>query len=704
MKLRIWLIITSLLVSMSPLVAQDITPVPYNWDTAGFTFLYPAEWDAPVPSGSRLELAEALAEVPEIRPPGVPVLTLSLLTDDSDRFELLLNALTALDIVPGEPTPVTMLGGDAQEISGTSTSGGLIGIGRVAITEDGQVLLLVGRAPAEQAERFRSIYDLVASSLTFSGDPAPPVINDEEPPTSEGLPSTDEITLNPDESPLPEINSTGVYGVEWRTLSSFDEGEEAFINLINLAYAPTGMVYSYDFDLGLIQFDAQTGAVQGIFPNENILEPTAITADAAGTVYVSDISCACVYRFTPGSGWNDQPITGFSENSPESIAVTASGILYGTTESEDGLIAVSMVQNGAVISTISLPEEIFIQPKLALDPAGRVLALAEDSSVFSLENNSATLLHMLNVQASIMLGFSVTSEGYFALLTEDQGLIVVDAQGGLIDQPAQIVAQRPQPGQVVFPSGLAAGPDGTLYIADSDGEFGAVTAFRPGAAAPLAQSTVIALDMSVQGLLDENTPEQSWTFDASAGQQITISAIDDGDGSLNPALRLLNPAGVEEAFNDNQADIFLIFPTDAQIVNHLIAETGTYTIVVERINGSGFFRMGLRETQALTLANGTASVTGTLDDLFALDLWEIQGEAGQVFTFTMTANSDEMDTSLRLVGPDGVVLAENNDAEDETLGLNAQIVSFTLPDSGLYIIEASRFSGSGSYQLAVTSG
>src|SRR5690606_11403726 len=94
---------------------------------------------------------------------------------------------------------------------------------------------------------------------------------------------------------------------------------------------------------------------------------------------------------------------------------------------------------------------------------------------------------------------------------------------------------------------------------------------------------------------------------------------------------------------------------------------------------------------------------GELEAAFSDALWEFNGTAGQVVTITLEATNGDLDPLLRLIGPDGSTIAENDDAEDSALGTSAQVVGLSLPADGLYRLLATRFDGAGSYRLTVVS-
>lgn len=79
------------------------------------------------------------------------------------------------------------------------------------------------------------------------------------------------------------------------------------------------------------------------------------------------------------------------------------------------------------------------------------------------------------------------------------------------------------------------------------------------------------------------------------------------------------------------------------------------------------------------------------------DLWQFEGEAGQVVTITM--QSDELDAAIGLFDPDDEYLAEDDDGGGES---NARIDAYVLPVSGAYTIYAVSSDGQpGAYNLTL---
>jgi hypothetical protein len=673
------LALTALLLTGGLAAAQDSDYLPFAWEAADLSLLYPAAWEAPVPAERDgalvLTLAQSLAALTDARPPEIPAITLTLLpAAGSDLAAGLLNALDTLGITAdGDPLPALLLGQeDALAADGLSADGALYGLGRAAALPDGQVLVMTGRAGADQRDLLRTVFNRVADSvalgaLTFD---APPV-----------------------------------YGVAWHTQRSLADGPDAFLNLTGLAFVD-GALYTYERDLGLVRLDALTGAVEAVTSNAAVTAPAALAAAPDGTVYVADTVCGCIVPLLPGGDWGD-PVGGglFESGSPLSLAVTPDGTLYATSAAANS-VTVKILRDGAPAGDVRLPEGVFEQPLLAAGPDGAPLALTQYGAVIDL--NTGDVRAQLGAVPPLLTGFAVTPEGWYALATPDQGLFVLSADGVPLAQPGRIVPAFPFPGELVRPVGLAAGPEGVLFAADSDGSFGAVTAFSTAIVAGRVGTTALTPGLAGRGTLDEYTRQQAWTYAGTAGERISIFAADASEtGQLLPAVRLLTPEGREVAaasyagFDPENPVLDALLYFGAQIADYALESDGVYIIVVERVEGAGVYTIGVSLTRSFALADGAAALAGDLSAAFPVDRWQFEGVGGQTVTLTMRPVSGTLDPQVRLVGPDGVLLAENDDAADPALGSSAQIARVTLAQTGTYTVEAARFTGAGGYELAI---
>jgi hypothetical protein len=76
---------------------------------------------------------------------------------------------------------------------------------------------------------------------------------------------------------------------------------------------------------------------------------------------------------------------------------------------------------------------------------------------------------------------------------------------------------------------------------------------------------------------------------------------------------------------------------------------------------------------------------GEITDLFAVHNWTFTGTAGQTVTIQgNAAGGDATDPRINLLGPDGALLAGDDDNGQDS---NALISSFTLPANGQYTIQ-----------------
>ncbi len=693
-----WLMI-ALLGLIAPLNAQDT--LPYEWDTVNISLRYPASWNAPLPGEQNgqpvLELAQVLVDTPaDVRPPAIPIITLTYFPAsapaDGNLLPFLYAALQNLAVdTPDEPVESDFLGAAAPRLTGTSGDGQFFGVGQVTLVGSGDVLLITGRAVNAQRADFIPVFDALVSSVNARGG---------------------------ETTPEPETDAdTPVYGVLWHVQRTQADGAESLLNLVGLALGPNNRLYTYERDLGMVQVDAASGSLVSITPNSNITDPADLAVSSDGTVYVADPTCGCIFSLNPESGWLDQPegeepfdpvtnpgvISGFAEGMPTNLAVGAGDQLYAVDLTSASTLTIQVIENGSFTREIILDASLFDPPLLSATPSGSVYVLTRFGELLELSGSEAVSLNTLDPIADSLVDLAVTPEGNLVIATSNEGILVVTPAGEFVDQPGSVVPGFPLPGEMVAPAGVAVDTGGRLYFADSDGTFGALTALSLEVAPTRLGAASLIPDLGVQGVLDARTTQQQWTYPGTAGERVTITAVDNtGLGTLDLRLRLLAPDGTEIAFNDDHTNPDMANFTDAQIVDMALPSSGEYLIVVEQVEGDGTYGLGLSLTRVLTFdSGGVARAEGVLGGELPLNIWEFSGSAAQNYTITLAAENEELDPLLRVFGPDGALIAENDDAEDSTLGRDAQVAGVNLPADGVYRIEAARFDGSGSYTLTI---
>lgn len=685
MSRLLMLCFAALLVLPPITLAQDTTEdfTLYGWESGDLALRYPATWEAPaaglLDGREALLLAPINAATPAQRPPENPYIHLVIVPDVSDvtnLYALLEARLRADGILAQGPLPAALLGASAFATRGSNPDALLYGMGRVLRYTDEQALLIYGRVAAEEQAAFATTFNAVADSL---------------------VPGATSVAGSPD------------YGVLWHTERFATDGPEAFVAIGALALHEDG-VYIADAVVGVVQLAEDTGQVQAIIPFEDFsVSPQAMVIAPDGSIYVADTVCQCV-RVWQNGAWRAS-LGGFGFDAPQSLALTPDGTLYATDSHDAGVF----VRAFALDARTPAAQQPFAaaqttQPHLAVDSAGRLLALATDGVLYRLadevnqadqENAEFAPIAELAIAPPEVNALAVDAEGNLLLATARQGVMRLDASGVVRNRIGRIVPGFPLPGELVSPQGVAVDAQGTVYWADSDGVFGNVTAMSLAVQPGRVGRMQLRAGLPVGGTLDAALPQQAWVFSAEVGQRVVLTAQAATDTpELDVSLRLQTQDGTEIASNDNHDTLLLLNPFDA-LLTLTLPQTSEYAVIVTAMAGTGRYTLGFGLSQALPLAAGRADVRGDIRDEIPLQSYAFTGQAGQRLTATLLAEGGTLDPLLRLLGPDGALLAENDDADDGTLGRNAQLVQVVLPAAGVYLLEATRFDGEGGYSLQV---
>lgn len=195
--------------------------------------------------------------------------------------------------------------------------------------------------------------------------------------------------------------------------------------------------------------------------------------------------------------------------------------------------------------------------------------------------------------------------------------------------------------------------------------------------------------------------EDEWTFNGQANQNISI--ILQPLGEFDPLFTLYGPDGTELATFDEG------YSGDAEILGNLaLPVTGTYRIVVRSFSENG-------GQYTLTLDEGNEEVANFYEagDLIYGDarrevlreseihVWYLTGRAGDQINLTVTPISSSIDLDIWLLDPE----RRRQAVQDNGLAGEPEIIDFTLPRDGEYIVLVQEFFGmAGEYeiQLAVS--
>jgi hypothetical protein len=198
-----------------------------------------------------------------------------------------------------------------------------------------------------------------------------------------------------------------------------------------------------------------------------------------------------------------------------------------------------------------------------------------------------------------------------------------------------------------------------------------------------------------------------YTFSANANDSITVSL---NSSAFDSYLYLLGPSGSVVASDDDSGG------GTNSLIRYTAATGGTYTIEATSYSSgsTGSFALGLSVTGgggtptscSPTAINTNQTLSGTLSSSCASA--QRPGRYAKLYTFnanandsiTVALNSSAFDAYLYLSGPNGTVVAHDDDSGGGTNSL----IRYTAAVGGSYTIEATSYSSSatGSFSLALT--
>ncbi len=236
-------------------------------------------------------------------------------------------------------------------------------------------------------------------------------------------------------------------------------------------------------------------------------------------------------------------------------------------------------------------------------------------------------------------------------------------------------------------------------------------ASRPVSAARWYQGgTPLDYDQPVTGTLDDQTFRQVYTFNGRADDVVAIS-MTQTSGDLDPYLLLTDDLGSILARSDDDGS-----GADALIAFKRIPADGRYFVIATRFgqahgSTSGEYRLLLEHVKAggsqdVVLRYGD-SVFGRVTPEEPQVFYFLRAQRGDVINVTVRRISGDLDPRVDLATPDGIVLVSNDDDPLAEGTLDAGIRSYTVLETGVYLIAATRFGDKagdteGSFVLEVT--
>ncbi|MCC7449953.1 MAG: PPC domain-containing protein [Anaerolineae bacterium] len=201
----------------------------------------------------------------------------------------------------------------------------------------------------------------------------------------------------------------------------------------------------------------------------------------------------------------------------------------------------------------------------------------------------------------------------------------------------------------------------------------------------------ISYGNTVQRSFEPGDGPMLFTFDAQAGDVITLTMVADPDSAVDPALALLGPDGTLVARNDDSLDAAFGM-TNARLVNFPIPAAGTYTIQAMRSSeDDGSFTLVLRSANRPRTSNATIAfgntARGTINTDSVRASYQFRALAGDVVTIVAQNASGNLAPYLALLDQSGKKLTNTITSGSAR---TARITRFPILTTGSYTVTVSR--------------
>ena len=301
---------------------------------------------------------------------------------------------------------------------------------------------------------------------------------------------------------------------------------------------------------------------------------------------------------------------------------------------------------------------------------------------------------------------STDLDSYLVVLSPDGKLVGSDDDGGG-GKDAEVAIRAEAAGRyAILATSYGDEPSSGAYrlsVQSDTGDFA-----EPGATAAIALGETKQGRLEIGDARGSRGLEDHWTFTGRAGQGIRIDVM---SSAFDAYLVLLHGGAVVDSNDDGGEG------QNARILT-VLPETGTYTAVVSAFGGEGSGgRYALQLTalaspapapgQPGTISPGTRAIgrlepgDQTRKDGGYEDSWELEARGGE--DVSVELRSAAFDAYLELYGPDGALLAQDDDGLGD--GTNSLITAH-LVSAGRYRLVVRSYSdkeSTGLYELAVLS-
>lgn len=298
------------------------------------------------------------------------------------------------------------------------------------------------------------------------------------------------------------------------------------------------------------------------------------------------------------------------------------------------------------------------------NPAGDVLAFDDDS----LSGVDARLLN-ITLPSSGLYSVQVSGKSFFG------DYVLYFLRGGMSPRAAQLPTLTPSP----------------------------VPTFATPAIVPAPSDSRLLNHVPIIAEIEREGGFQRFSFNAEAGQTVTIHATPYGDRTLSPEMQVFDPDGLLlDTLPQSKASTASLGGV-AAVGALQIQQTGTYVIIVTgEGNTTGAYTIGfgrggsMREAfKGEPLENATA---GSRLQAGTRDIWRLPLQVGDAISLAVSPNSPTLDPVIEIATADGVVAFSDDNSGANNAAL-IRLAEIRQPATYVLRIYDANGTGSGEYTL-----